>query len=863
VTCDDRAVIGEVVDHYRIVAPVGAGSMGEVYRAVDERLSREVAIKLLPQSDEAVAEREVRFLREAKAAGNLNHPGIVTIHDVGRWRQRSYIVMELVDGRRLTEVAARVTLALALSIGRQAAEALAAAHDRGILHRDIKPDNLMLTADGRLKVLDFGVAKLYWNPRGADDDVWGVVTQPGGRGPLGPDLTRTGAVLGTPSYMSPEQAAGRDYDARSDIYSLAIVVYELSTGVRPLVRETLEATLAAAIAGDVPPPSRAAPGRHLPRSLDRVLGRALAPRQEDRYPDMRAFAAAIQEVERELAPVKRRVLLPVGVAVIGIAGLVAGGIAVVRGRADGDEERSVMSVDQLRRLTFDRGCEEMPGLWPDGRAVVFDGIVDGDTELFRLDLESGERTQLTRRPGWDIAGAVSPDGRWIAFVSYGERGRVLMVMEWREGGPGEARAIGISRGFPTWSSAGEIVYSDDRGRIFAIAPTAGAHERQLADVGGGGMVITQAHQVSSGILYGARSAISDSLLRVGVVGEDGRARELAGPIAVDSLGVAIDSERTGFYFGRVTATGFQVRWRSIEGDESEDLAGLPFPYGGLAVAASGDRMVLSTCRQVTQVGRVEGGVFHPIEARREWNDSGLQPLGGGRYAVSSDRSGSNQIWILEPDQEPRVLVTQPSVHATASADGKFLAWTGMSDGPHGIHITEIATGRSRRLTEVDGDDRARFSARGDRVFFLRGGAEGVRIHEVPFAGGAARPVSEPDVIGFDVSPVDDRLLWLARGAQGRTLMIGPAGGPSAVVPGVPVADYNTPRFAGDARVAWLVRGGNELIEVTLDGSASIRSVWSSSNEAIEDVRADPDGAGWLAELAVYEGDLHLAEGRFR
>src|SRR5688500_10867257 len=276
------SLAGERVDHYRIVGVIGAGSMGHVYRAVDERLMREVAIKLLPQSDASVAERQARFLREAKTAGNLNHPGIVTIHDIGRWKERTYIVMELVEGWRLTDVAAARPLSIpaALSLVRQAAEALAAAHERGILHRDIKPDNLMVTADGRVKILDFGVAKLFVSqptpipgPLAPQDrDVWNVLTQPGWpetqsvaeRGGT-PEMTRVGALRGTPSYMSPEQASGRGYEARSDIYSLAIVLYELVTQVRPLVRQTLEGTLAAAIAGGIAPATSVAPHREIPR----------------------------------------------------------------------------------------------------------------------------------------------------------------------------------------------------------------------------------------------------------------------------------------------------------------------------------------------------------------------------------------------------------------------------------------------------------------------------------------------------------------------------------------------------------------------------------------------------------------------
>jgi Tol biopolymer transport system component len=879
------SLAGERVDHYRIVGVIGAGSMGHVYRAVDERLMREVAIKLLPHADATVAERQARFLREAKTAGNLNHPGIVTIHDIGRWKERTYIVMELVEGWRLTDVAAARPLSIpaALSLVRQAAEALSVAHERGILHRDIKPDNLMVTADGRVKILDFGVAKLFFVNQStpipgplapADRDVWNVLTQPGWpetqsvaeRGGT-PEMTRVGALLGTPSYMSPEQASGRGYEARSDIYSLAIVLYELVTQVRPLVRQTLEGTLAAAITGGVASATSVAPHRDIPRSLDQVLSRALAVRAEDRWPDMRSFAAALRGVEEELAAARRGRLLPAALAVVGVAALAAGGIAIVRVGAARDDEPPVppsIQIDKVRRLTFDTGCEELPSMWPDGKAVVFDGVVDGDTEIFRLDLESGERARLTRSPGWDLAGAVSPDARWIAYIHYGDRGRELMVIPWQDGAAGTPRAVGISRGYPTWTRAGELIYSNDRGQLFAVAPDGSTPERSIASLGGG-LIVTQAHDVAGGFLYGSRSTIAEAPMRVGLIRPDGSMRELGGLEAVDSVGIAIDGARQGFYFARLTATGHQLHWRNIEGDRVEDLVGLPFPHGGVTVAPARDRMVLSTCRQVWHVGRLRpGDKFEPFETRPDWNDQDLQSLGGSRFALVSDRSGTSQIWIVEAGRDPRLLVAEPSGHIAASADRQRVAWTGLpAGGAVGIHVIDLVTGTRQRLTEGDNDDRARFSRDGTSIYFLRGAADGVRVHQVPVAGGEVRAVSDADVVGFDVSPVDDRLLWVARGAQGRTLMVAAPGEAAQLVTDLPVSEYTSPRFAPDGRRAWVVRGGTELLEVTLDGSAPARVVWRTSNEAIGEVSPDPDGEGWIGELALYEGDLHLAEGRFR
>src|SRR5690606_4120854 len=523
----------------------------------------------------------------------------------------------------------------------QAADALAAANERGILHRDIKPDNLMVTGDGRLKILDFGIAKLL--PTG------------GGPSPLGQsvegEVTRVGALVGTPIYIAPERAAGRPVDARSDQFSLALVLYELVTGLRPFSRPTLESVLAAAIAADVRPPSLAAPDRAVPRPLEDVIMRALSADPAARYPDMRALAAALRAAMA--APEAPRRAAGRAAALAAAGGLVAlaaggAGLAVIAGssgegaagdRATGAAEApaAAIAVDEVRRLTFDPGCEEMPTFFPGGRAIVYDGVVDGDTELLRLDLATGERTRLTDRPGWDIAGTVAPDGRWIAYVHYGERGRELMVMPWsEERGAGPARALAVARGLPPWPAGGESANGDERGRVFAVAPEPGSSPRLLASIGAG-VVVSQAHALDGDrVLFGARAAVAEAPIAVRLAGPDGAISTLEGA-AVDSLGVVLDNARRGFYAGVIAAGGNRLRWRAIDGGGSEEVAGLPFPHGGMALSPAGDRAVLSTCRQVFQVGRLSrDGSFTPIEERRDWNDADIQPLGGGRHVVASD-----------------------------------------------------------------------------------------------------------------------------------------------------------------------------------------------------------------------------------
>jgi len=276
------------ISHYRILGKLGEGGMGVVYRALDTRLERTVALKLLPREAVGDPERRWRFEREAKAASALNHPNIVTIYDIDRapfggGDPVDFIAMECVEGETLDRVLAgrRLTIEEALAFASQMAGALAAAHAAGIVHRDVKPGNVIITPSGQVKMLDFGLAKLLDPGTAASatstDSLAGTITAataaPG---------TRQGAVLGTLAYMSPEQAQGKSVDARSDVFSLGSVLYEMLSGKRPFQADSNLMTLAAILRDPVPPLK---PGRpDVPADLERVVKRALEKDPKDRYP---------------------------------------------------------------------------------------------------------------------------------------------------------------------------------------------------------------------------------------------------------------------------------------------------------------------------------------------------------------------------------------------------------------------------------------------------------------------------------------------------------------------------------------------------------------------------------------------------
>ena len=420
--------------------------MGEVYRARDTRLHRDVALKILPVEFATDRERRERFEREAQAAARLDHPHIASVYDVGVDADLPFIVSELVEGTTLRVRLERGPLSASavLRLGAQVAEALAAAHERSIVHRDIKPENILVTADDAVKVVDFGVAKIADRAQGSS-----VTTTI--------ESTARGIVIGTASYMSPEQVRGETVDHRSDIFSLGAVLFEMATGSRAFAGTTAP-ELMAAVLRDEPRPAEEL--RALPPGLSAIIMRCLDKRQVHRFQSARDLAFALQNLPRSSgirsetpAPItigSRRAWRGVVAAALGIAVLGVSGFSLWIGRDVA--ERTISET--VQQLTFDSGIEAFPNLSRDGSLIVYAGSAGDNRDIFLRDVRARESINLTAGSAANnTQPALSPDGQSIVFRSDRDGGGIFVMN--RTGGP--PRRVTRSGFNPTWSADGRQI----------------------------------------------------------------------------------------------------------------------------------------------------------------------------------------------------------------------------------------------------------------------------------------------------------------------------------------------------------------------------------------------------------------------
>jgi Tol biopolymer transport system component len=460
---------------YEILAPIGAGGMGEVYRARDERLKREVAVKVLPAELAADPERRTRFEREARAASALSHPNILTIFDIGTDNDTVYIAMELVEGGTLKDLTASgpVPTRKLLELATQIAEGLSAAHAAGIVHRDLKPANVMVSKHGHAKILDFGLAKLV-TPE--DQEVSALQT-------AGGDLTRPGMVMGTIGYMSPEQAAGRPTDFRSDQFAFGSILYEMATGKRAFERGTTAETLTAIIREE--PESVSQLNARLPAPVRWLVERCLSKDPEDRFGTTKDLARDLAAIRDHLseAPVSAEVTgqhLP-GSAKAGrrvwpfIAAAALASAVGIAAFAIG-KKAGATTPPSFHQLTFQRGEVYSARFAPDGQTIIYAATWEGrPVEIFVSRLDSPEARPFGLK-GADVF-AVSSSGEMAVSLGRHYAGPFQRA--------GTLARIGVTGGGTPREVQEDVQWADwgPDGQSFAIVRNAGSQNRLEYPIG--------------------------------------------------------------------------------------------------------------------------------------------------------------------------------------------------------------------------------------------------------------------------------------------------------------------------------------------------------------------------------------------
>ncbi|HEY0157341.1 MAG TPA: protein kinase [Thermoanaerobaculia bacterium] len=448
---------GALLGPYEIQARIGAGGMGEVWRARDKRIGRDVAVKILPEEFTEVGQHVRRFEQEARAAGSLNHPGLVTIFDVGTIDGAPYIVMELLEGETLRDTleiaAAPLPMRKAIDYAAQLATALAVAHEKGIIHRDLKPENIFVTKDRRLKILDFGLAKLAEEKQESERR-------------SGKHLTSVGIVVGTPAYMSPEQARGLPIDHRTDIFSLGSIMYEMLSGRQAFDAFSAIETMHAVLATEPPPLPSIVPD--IPPALDAIVRHCMEKDPHERFQSARDLAFQLSTLPEAPArstvrrpavggAAKRRLWsYPALIALLAGLALFAGGFALFRARA-GEPHAAPRTFKQL---TFGDGLDLYPTLAPDGASFAYVSAHSGNRDIYVQRVDGRAAVNITAdSPDDDSEPAFSPDGSQIAFRSERGKGGVFLM-----GVTGESVRRLTDFGYnPSWSPDGkQIVVATER-----------------------------------------------------------------------------------------------------------------------------------------------------------------------------------------------------------------------------------------------------------------------------------------------------------------------------------------------------------------------------------------------------------------
>jgi serine/threonine protein kinase len=749
---------GEVVGHYRIESQLGEGGMGVVYKARDLQLDRDVALKLLPRGQTADPRRKARFVREARAASALNHPNIVTIHEIGSADGLDFIVMESVDGKTLDELipAKGLPVQQALRYAVQMADAFGKAHAAGILHRDIKPSNVMITADDRVKVLDFGLAKLT-EPEPSPD----VTTMA--------NLTEEGTVVGTPDYMSPEQATGGVVDARSDIFSFGAMLYQMVTGRRPFAADSRVKVFHRVVYEEPVPPSESAT---IPGELEHIILRALRKDPARRHQSMADLKAALEDVSSggpnptaSRAVDSSRPHVRWAIALIVLAA--AAGFVVWRATRAPRAE-----VLDAADLTTFSGVESYPTLSPDGNQVAFtwDGPKRDNVDIYVQLIGSGAPLRLTSSAARDINPAWSPDGRSIAFLR-GEPSvlksttlELILVppLGGQERKVADVRIRGLDdrpQTFLTWCPDSRCLLvtdsADDRQPegIHVVSVESG-EKRRLTTPRPPNLADSSPAVSPDGrfLVFRRYTAWAAGELQILPISEDMTARGEPRRVvdaAIDALHPSWTPDGKTLLYSSEGAL-----WRvSADGDEPPERIPFVGEDGFMPVVSRGKqpRLVYARAFRDSDIWRAQTTAgttptLAPAIASTRWEMHPRLSPDERRVVFTSTRSGHWEIWTSDPDGGNATQVTTMRSRTAGgpifSPDGRTIAFGSNVTGEFDIYTVPAGGGKPRRWTRHPAFDQgAAFSPDGQSIYFTSNRSGTFQMWAIDLKTGTERQIT--------------------------------------------------------------------------------------------------------------------------
>jgi Tol biopolymer transport system component len=796
------------LNHYEILEPLGQGGMGEVFVAQDTRLHRRVAVKVLSGLMSADPERRTRFEREARAAAALNHPSIVTIHSVEEADGVPFLTMELVEGKPLSAMLSGGGLPLdtLLRIATGISDAMAAAHQRGITHRDLKPANVMITGDGRVKVLDFGLAKLQEQGGHFDGDSPTLLPPS--------DLTGEGRIIGTVSYMSPEQAEGRPVDQRSDIFSLGVMLHEMATGERPFKGDT-NVSVMSSILKDTPS-SITDINPKLPAGLARIVKRALAKDPQRRYQTATDLRNDLEELKQDIdsgpvaAPIaaRDRAHRPwsttAALLVVGALVLAAGaGVALWWWRGPAVPPSGVFALDRFARLTTS-GSAQIAAISPDGRYVVHIKNEKGRSGLWVRQTATTSDVQIVPPDEVRYDGLTfSPDGNFVYYVTYGRLGglatlyripvlggtpqRIIADVDSRVSFSPDGTQFAFVRGAPTESRNYLMVANADGSGARTLSSATPAELFLLnapAWSPDGATILATVQALKEGPHHGVAAVdVASAAMRI-VGGRWGAAQDVEWlPDGRSFVVAAIE-------FAGQTTQLWQVMHPS--GDRrriTNDLNN----YSGVSMSRDGSTLATVQVETTSTIWVVDGagsGKATQVTSgpNRIDGSSGLSWTADGRIVFSSTATGRLQVWIMNGDGgAARAITTEaaPPLFAAATPDGRFVVYQSPQDNGMFLKRVGLDGTNSEMLTKSGSEFGVVVSPDSRWVFYSTPESGSPRTFKVSIDGGTPISLGDGFFTPLSVSPDGRQLLgigWDAAAQRAPYATLPTSGGTPTLLP---------------------------------------------------------------------------------